>query len=172
VGGAFVSDKDEADSLQADLAAIYTPPNFDVREVNYWVEMNKNILCQILTTGVANGVLNFAFLQTTPDLARKWSTKDATFVTSPRVDGKEPSTKAATSSGKGGTIQISLKSYLLLLLNTWQTVGIGAQGRFSQVPQRWIDWLTLLISRYDRYTPSQIYGFLGQIDFSANPPKL
>jgi len=88
------------------------------------------------------------------------------------------------SSGSGGaTLNISLKSYLLLLLDTWQGSGQAQQTRsggsvggtkrgFAQVPQRWIDWLTLLIKRYDRYSPTQIYGWLAQIDFAANPPKL
>ena len=80
--------------------------------------------------------------------------------------------RAKTAGGRSGTVQLSLKSYLLLLLNTWQTVGIGQQGRFSQVPQRWIDWLTLLISHFDRYTPTQIYGFLARIDFSGNTFKV
>jgi len=66
-----------------------------------------------------------------------------------------------TKGGGSGTFKISLLSYLLLLLNTWQT---GATGL---VPQRWIEWLTLLISHYGRYTPTQIYGFLGRVDFSA-----
>ena len=66
-----------------------------------------------------------------------------------------------TSAGKGGTLKISLLSYLLLLLNTWQTGATGA------VPQRWIEWLTLLISHYGRYTPTQIYGFLARVDFSG-----
>ena len=69
-------------------------------------------------------------------------------------------TSSKTSAGKPGTLKISLLSYLLLLLNTWQT---GAAGN---VPQRWIDWLTLLISHYGRYTPTQIYGFLGRVNFS------
>ena len=66
-----------------------------------------------------------------------------------------------TSGGKGGTLKISLLSYLLLLLNTWQT---GATGN---VPQRWQEWLALLISHYGRYTPSQIYGFLARGDFAG-----
>jgi len=66
-----------------------------------------------------------------------------------------------TAAGKGGTLKISLLSYLLLLLNTWQTGATGA------VPQRWIEWLTLLISHYGRYTPTQIYGFLARVDFSG-----
>jgi hypothetical protein len=69
-------------------------------------------------------------------------------------------TSGKTSAGKAGTLKISLLSYLLLLLNTWQNVQPTA-------PKRWIDWLTLLISHYGRYTPTQIYGFLARVDFSG-----
>jgi hypothetical protein len=65
-----------------------------------------------------------------------------------------------TSSGRSGTLRITLHSYLLLLLNTWQT---GVNG---VVPQRWIEWLTLLINHYTRYTPAQIYGFLARVNFA------
>jgi hypothetical protein len=70
--------------------------------------------------------------------------------------------RGGSSGGKGGgNIVISLKSYLLLLLNTWQSGVVG------NVPQRWIEWLTLLISHYSRYTPTQIYGFLARVDFAG-----
>jgi len=75
-----------------------------------------------------------------------------------------------TSAGKPGTIRITLLSYLYLLLNTWEGVAAGRGGRnvpgTGGVPKRWIDWLTLLISHYSRYTPAQIYGFLGRVDFT------
>jgi len=74
---------------------------------------------------------------------------------------EKPRGGTKSGSGSSGTFKISLLSYLLLLLNTWQT---GATGL---VPQRWIEWLTLLISHYGRYTPTQIYGFLARVDFSA-----
>jgi len=69
-------------------------------------------------------------------------------------------TSSKTSAGKPGTLKISLLSYLLLLLNTWENVKPFA-------PKRWTDWLTLLISHYGRYTPTQIYGFLGRVDWTA-----
>lgn len=79
--------------------------------------------------------------------------------------------KQKGSKGKGGTLQISLLSYLLLLLQTWQGVPSGTGGKFipgtGNVPARWIDWLTLLISHYGRYTPTQIYGFLARVDFAG-----
>jgi hypothetical protein len=75
------------------------------------------------------------------------------------------------SKSGGGTLTISLKSYLLLLLATWQGVASGTGGKVivgtGGVPQRWIEWLTLLISHYDRYTPTQIYGFLARVDFAG-----
>ena len=89
---------------------------------------------------------------------------------------EKPRGGTKSSGSGGGTLTISLKSYLLLLLDTWQGSGqaqqLGTKQQFAQVPQRWIDWLTLLIKRYDRYSPTQIYGWLAQIDFAANPPKL
>ena len=76
-----------------------------------------------------------------------------------------------SAAGKGGTLKISLLSYLLLLLQTWQGVVTGKGGKLvpgtGGVPQRWIEWLTLLISHYGRYTPTQIYGFLARVDFTA-----
>jgi len=79
--------------------------------------------------------------------------------------------KQKSSKGKGGTLQISLLSYLLLLLQTWQGVPSGTGGKFipgtGNVPARWLDWLTVLISHYGRYTPTQIYGFLARVDFSG-----
>ncbi len=75
------------------------------------------------------------------------------------------------SSKGGGTLKISLLSYLLLLLQTWQGVPSGTGGKFipgtGGVPQRWLDWLTTLINHYGRYTPTQIYGFLARVDFSG-----
>jgi len=67
------------------------------------------------------------------------------------------------TGGKGATLKISLLSYLLLVLETWQS-GITIDG--VQAPQRWIEWLTLLISHYGRYTPTQIYGFLARVNFA------
>lgn len=78
--------------------------------------------------------------------------------------------RGGSRSGRGaGTIRISLKSYLLLLLNTWGGGVRYKSGQFlvQPAPQRWIEWLTLLINHYDRYTPSQIYGFLGRVDFTG-----
>jgi hypothetical protein len=76
-----------------------------------------------------------------------------------------PGSDAPKTTGTGGgTLQITLRSYLLLLLNTWQTLG--------NVPQRWIEWLTLLISHYSRYTPTQIYGFLARVDFAGRTFKV
>jgi hypothetical protein len=80
---------------------------------------------------------------------------------------------AKKGGGQAVNLTISLKSYLLLLLNTWEGTGQallieqpGTKREFAQVPQRWIDWLKLLIDHYDRYTPTQIYGFLALVDFS------
>ena len=81
--------------------------------------------------------------------------------------------RGGTKSGSGGsgTLKISLLSYLLLLLQTWQGVVSGTGGNFiagtGGVPQRWIEWLTTLINHYGRYTPTQIYGFLARVDFSG-----
>lgn len=76
-----------------------------------------------------------------------------------------------TAGSGAGTFNISLKAYLLLLLATWQGVVTGTGGKMipgtGNVPQRWIEWLELLISHYDRYTPTQIYGFLARVDFSG-----
>jgi hypothetical protein len=80
--------------------------------------------------------------------------------------------ESATGSGvvfnkkASGTKTIRLITYLNLLLNTWQS-GIGVQ-----VPKRWIDWLTLLISHFSRYTETQIHQFLLRVDFSAKTFKV
>ena len=93
---------------------------------------------------------------------------------SPRSHGDFPSSdgkSALIGKPKGGNLVIGLKSYLLLLLNTWSGVASGSGGSSivgtGQVPQRWVEWLTLLINHFDRYTPSEIYGFLARVDFSA-----
>ena len=79
--------------------------------------------------------------------------------------------KPRIKAGGAGSLQITLKSYLLLLLQTWQGVKSGVGGKnvagTGNVPQRWIEWLTLLINHYSRYTPSQIYGFLARVDFAG-----
>lgn len=73
--------------------------------------------------------------------------------------------------GQGGGFRITLLNYLIMLLNTWSGVASGPGGKLipgtGGVPKRWIDWLTLLISHYNRYTPTQIYGFLARVDYSA-----
>jgi hypothetical protein len=78
--------------------------------------------------------------------------------------------RGGKAGGGGGTFKISLLSYLLLLLQTWQGVKSGTGGKFiagtGNVPQRWIEWLTTLINHYGRYTPTQIYGFLARVDFT------
>jgi len=168
-GGAFVGTQDEADSLKADLEAIFTPPNFEVRETNYWVELNKNTTAQILTAGISNGVLNFAFLSTKPVL-KSWNSENPAFITSKRVNGDETAiVKPKTSGSGGGTATISLLSYLLLLLNTWGGGTRLKSGQFEvqPKPQRWIEWLQLLIQHYNRYTPTQIYAFLARVDFTG-----
>ena len=73
------------------------------------------------------------------------------------------------ASGRGGTLNISLKGYLLLLLNTWGGGVRLKSGQFlvQPAPQRWIEWLTLLISHFDRYTATQIYGLLARVDFTG-----
>ena len=74
-------------------------------------------------------------------------------------------------AGGSGTQTISLLSYLLLLLTTWQGVPSGTGNKLipgtGGVPQRWIDWLMLLIAHYGRYSPTQIYAFLARVNFAG-----
>ena len=102
----------------------------------------------------------------TNETPRRGWTDDSGVKRTPPPSDKTASTK---TGGKGGTLNISLLEYLLLLLNTWSGGERLKSGQFlvQPAPQRWIEWLTLLISHYNRYTPTQIYGFLARVDFTA-----
>jgi len=82
---------------------------------------------------------------------------------------EKPRGGTKTGGSGGGTLTISLLSYLLLLLNTWQGGGRLKSGQFvvTPAPQRWQEWLTTLINHYGRYTPTQIYAFLAMVDFTG-----
>lgn len=125
--------------------------------------------CQVIQQ--YQSVKSLAFDGFTPDfnpLIRPYTEKPG-----PNDGPNESNTQGAHSKGKpggGGTLKISLLSYLLLLLQTWQGV-VGSNGQIiagtGNVPKRWLDWLTLLISHYGRYSPTQIYGFLARVDFAG-----
>jgi len=76
--------------------------------------------------------------------------------------------KPRGSTSRAGGQRISLLNYLILLEKTWeQGFQTGTKRGFVSVPQRWIDWLKLLILHYSRYTPAQIYAFLARVDFAG-----
>jgi hypothetical protein len=81
-----------------------------------------------------------------------------------------PPSEKPKPKGKGGQLNVSLRTYLILLLETWQGVFTGPGGKLipgtGGVPQRWLEWLTQLISHFDRYSPTQIYGFLARVNFA------
>jgi len=131
-----------------------------------WILMNKTNVQTIANQAFANQVTipgsNVTdLLQNVGSPKSVWKGSAPAFVNLEKESATGTGKKPSTGKGGSGTSKITLLSYLLLLLNTWQT---GAAGN---VPQRWIEWLTLLISHYGRYTPTQIYGFLGRVDFSA-----
>jgi hypothetical protein len=160
----FSATQAQADQAAIDLGNLYTPPNFEIREAPYWIELNKNTVATLATSGV--GILNFSFVSTTPP-AKNWNSKNAGFVISPRINGTAPAI-VKPGKGKGGTQELSLLDYLRRLFVTWVN-GIPTANplRPIRVPSRWIDWLKALIDHYSRYTPSQIYGFLARVDFSS-----
>ena len=156
--------KADMDAWVAAAGADFVPnPSY---QGQVWLLMNKTNVQTIANQAFANQV-TFPGSSVTDLLQNISSPKNAWKNSSPAFVNLEK--ESATGSGKkpssggksSGTLEISLLSYLLLLLNTWQT---GATG---SVPQRWIEWLTLLISHYGRYTPTQIYGFLARVDFAA-----
>ena len=144
-----------AASLPSAGAVFYTP---QAAGYPYWPLLDKAIIKNVL-----NNTSSLAFNQWlvqqgdegTPERNPKWPTSDGDLG---RERQKLPK-GGKTTGGGSGTFQISLLSYLLLLLNTWQT-------QKPTAPKRWIDWLTLLISHYGRYTPTQIYGFLARVNFA------
>ena len=74
-----------------------------------------------------------------------------------------PSDKPSKTSAKAGTQGMTLLTYLKQLLFTWQHPELTG---LEVVPQRWLEWLQLLIDHYARYSPTEIYAFLGRIDFT------
>src|SRR5438270_477625 len=123
VTGGFVSTKDDADSLQADLEAIYTPPNFEVAQTVYWMELNKNLVAQILTIGIPQGLLNLPALQTkSPE--KTWNAKNPAFVVSKLVDGDTPAVPGVTIARRKSpakSLKVSIALYLTLLYQTYLT---------------------------------------------------
>jgi hypothetical protein len=85
----------------------------------------------------------------------------------PTSDGKAFKAGVSGSGKGGGTLAITLAAYLALLFNTWISGAVA-------VPARWIDWLGQLEAAYlaGKLTPSQVYGFLSLVDFSAATPKI
>ena len=159
-----------AESL-ANMQATFVGSQYGFNSGKAFIKMNKANTCQMANS---SGSLWFV----TPDLFAEtnlivfgetprdtWNSKDPEFTNLGDESATGYSSKTVSGSGatkgKGGTLKISLLSYLLLLLNTWQNVS-------PQAPKRWVDWLTTLINHYTRYTPTQIYGFLARVDFSQN----
>jgi hypothetical protein len=161
----FVNDQADADLFTASRIIIYPPPAWEIVRKPVWLELNKNTAGAILNVSAAlNDPSTRSFILDAPP--ERWGMRDSAFKVAERTDGTLPGTKPGKSATpSSGSVQIPLKSYLILLLNTWQNVKPTA-------PQRWIEWLTVLIAHYSRYTPTQIYGFLGQVDFSAKTFKV
>ena len=166
--------RDDMDAWVAAAGANFDPgPQY---QGQVWILMNKTNVQTIANQAFANQVTipgsNVTdLLQNVGSPKSVWKGSAPAFVNLEKESATGTGKKPSTAKGGSGTSKITLLSYLLLLLNTWQGVPSGTGGKFvagtGNVPKRWIDWLTLLISHYGRYTPMQIYGFLARVDFSG-----
>jgi len=147
------------------------PANFVIDQGKFYMCLNKQAVIGYFTAGTltndsvqetvwqnANN-LNLAEgfeLGESPKHSRDW----------PTSDGAKFTSKTGTGPGLR-TSNITLASYLALLLNTW-LAGI------TPAPKRWIDWLTQLEALYlaRKLTATQVYALLALIDFSAATPPL
>jgi len=80
-----------------------------------------------------------------------------------------PSDKPSKTRAKAGVQEMTLLTYLKQLLFTWQHPELTG---LATVPQRWLEWLQLLIHHYARYSPTEIYAFLNRVDFTKGTFKV
>ena len=153
------------------LAAVF--PGFDptlnhtILE-NWYIALNKFQLLNVLN--FTPPVVRTAFMsQTAP---KNWNSNNKAFSISPRIDGSIPATKPVSQKSKGGTISMSLLTYLKLLLRTWSTPGLPPPA--VTAPQRWNQWLARLIDDYvaGKLTVTQVYALLNGVVFSAKVSKI
>jgi len=137
----------------------FTYPN--ERRKIYWL-LDKNTIVTLLQN---SPVFFYITSQDPPDI----QPFRAQIGVSPRKTWK-PSQDIRRPRHRNQSGTISLLTYLRLLLDTWR-LGFN-NGIQTGIPQRWLEWLQLLIERFDRSTPVQIYQFLGQVDFAAKTPRL
>ena len=158
--------EEDADVTMEGFRAFYTPNDtFQFfGPAACYLKLNKSNFGQILNAARSlgfQGLVDLKFMTIDDSPRGDWNSNQKDFHSLAKESASKTPNKPQSKAQKGGSATITLLNYLLLLQNTWKT---GATG---QVPQRWQEWLALLISHFGRYTPTQIYAFLARVDFSA-----
>jgi hypothetical protein len=171
-GGARTMVEGTQDEILADLSVLQSDPNGPFSQAflgQVFILLNKENVMALAGQAWANQVTQpgsnpYDLVQNVANPSKTWNSTSVGFanLSAESATGKGP----AFNTKAHGVLTIRLITYLNLLLNTWQA-GVGVQ-----VPKRWIDWLTLLISHFSRYTEAEIHEFLARVDFSAKTFKV
>ena len=102
-----------------------------MQEITYWAQLNKNVVAQILTTGIPNGVLNLPILSTKPP-DPEWNTDNPAFITAKKLDGSSPHFAKPGAAGKidasGAAILLDFVGSLAVLAGLLQKAARSQQG--------------------------------------------